>query len=652
VILLGTLDNNSVVARLYHNYYVCLDAGYTGRNGYVLRSVIDPWGDGRDTILVGGSHAESTARAAEVFGDIVAREAARAAEELGEIVAGEAERDALELPRLMELEFDAQDRVEPARGPVKPEERDSAIARGREYFASAGRGRNGTSQLVRWGVRYHRTGDPLALEAYRELMLAMLEYYATDETINEQGMRRYDNDFRDASTFTVAITWDLVEESGAFTDQERLDITNLMIRLALECELYQGWDRPDSYEKWSANEDIVHNHNTFPALGAYFLGNYMLRHYGLAHAEKWLTVAHGIFNGQKHVSKPLEDAAAYQWLPIIHTMIYSLAEGDTTFFDEGHAREAAQVAMMVMDNAGYQSAFGDHSAYKASSGISQMLKPIAWHYKDPEILWMAGHAAVEGSYLLGQRYNADFEPEPPTSHAGVTVSKLPKLCYDYAARSPQYPTAPNVPWEATFDKIALRGGIERDDEYLLLDGFGRGTHMHFDTNAIIRYAAGGEPLLVDGEYIKNAPKYHNSMVIIRDGRAELTPTVARLVEAKGDGGTAHTRSTIEDYNGADWTREILWVRGEYFVVSDLITAREAGDYTLRCCWRPWGDTSLDGSVLTVDHKPMRMQIVNADGASCRVEKLKTSEMMPISRLSQQVSVRLEAGEEYRFVNLV
>ena len=637
VILVGHLDNNRAVARLYHNFYVCLDAGYTGREGHVLRSVHNPFGDGTNYLLVGGSFAEGTRAAAEAFAALVKERA---------------QGNSLSMGRLMELQFDAADRYEPPRGPMREDERDQAIATGTKYFESPGQGRSGVAQLVKWGVRAHRTGDPMALAAYHDLMLALLEYYETDETISQGGMRRYDNDFRDAWTYTVGITWDLLEESGAFTDEERLRATNLLIELALECELYQGWDRDGRRDTWAANEDIVHNHNTFPALGAYFVGNYMRRHYNLDRADDWLTVAHGIFNGQKHVSKPLEDAAAYQWLPIHHVMIYCLAEGDTVFFDEGHARETAQVAMMTMDNAGYQAAFGDHSAYKASSGISTTLKRIAWYHKDPQLLWAAQHAAREDTYPLGQRYDVALEPEPPTGHDGVAVSYLPQKCYDYAGRSPQYPTAPNIPWEDTFDKLTLRNGLGGGGEYLLLDGFGRGTHMHFDTNAIIRYAAGGEPLLVDGEYIRNAPKYHNSMVIIRDGRAELTPAVARLGDAKDDGATAYTRTTVEDYNGADWTREILWVRGAYLVVSDEVTARTAGDFTLRCCWRPWGETLLDGGVLTVDHDPMRMQIVNANQAHCRVEELKRSELMPISRLSQQVSVHLEAGETYRFANLV
>ena len=637
VILLGHLDNNRLVARLYHNFFVCLDVGYTGRNGYVIRSVHDPFGAGHNCILVGGSYAEGTRRGAEAFAGL-----ARAKGQTG----------ALTLGRLLELQFDQTDRAEAAYEPLSERQRDEAIESGRKLMFSPGEGRSGISRLVSAGVRYHRTGDPRQAEVFRALMLALLGYYATDEYINAEGLARYDRDFRDSWTHEVGITWDLLEESRVFSDDERLAITNHILRLALECVLYQGWNRPETLQHWARNENIVHNHNTFPALGVYFVGNYLKRHYDAAFVDDWLTVAHGIFNGQKHSSKPLEDAAGYQWLPIIHTIVYSLAEGDHAFFEEGHARETARVAMMVMDNAGYQSAFGDHSAYKSASGISTTLQKMAWYYKDPEMLWCARHAAVQSGHPIGQPYHVAFGPRPATGHTGVTVSYLPRLCYDYAARSPQYGTAPNLPYEQTFDKLAFRAGLGRDDEYMLLDGFGRGTHMHFDANAIIRLAAGGEPLLVDGEYIKNAPKYHNSLVIIRDGQAQLTPAVTGLGRADDLDTTAFSRTYLTEYNGAEWTRAIVWRRGDYFLVSDTVRALQAGDFTLRCCWRPWGNATLDGGTLTVAHPPMQMTIANADGASCRLETMKMSELLPISRLSQQVSMPMRPGDAYRFVNVV
>ncbi|MGD9495659.1 MAG: hypothetical protein AB7Y46_05050, partial [Armatimonadota bacterium] len=639
LILLGHLDNNRHVARLYHNFYVCLDVGYTGREGYVIRSVHDPWGAGHNAILIGGSFAEGTALGAEAFAAIVA-EAARG--------------NSLSVSRQMVLRFDPRDRQEPTREPMTAEERDAAVRTGRNYFLSPGQGRSGASQLIRYGVLFHRTGDPMAGEAYRGLMAALEEYYETDQYINSEGLARYDNDFRDAWAYEVGVLWDLHEESGLFSDEERVRYTNLVMRLMLEIEYYQGYQR--RLEDWRAHNDLVHNHNTFPALGAYFIGNYFRRHYdggALAeHVQMWLDVAEGVFRGLRHSPKPLEDAAGYQWLPMIHLMTWSLASGDTTYFDEGHALETARVAMMVTDNAGYQAAFGDHSSYLGASGIGAVLPPIAWYTRDAGVLWQLERIGGRSGMPLGQPYYVDFAPEPPTGITGVTVARLPRMAYDYAGRSPQYPTEPNLPFEVTFDKLTFRDGLQREDAYLLLDGFGRGTHMHFDANAIIRYADGGEPLLVDGEYIKNAPKYHSSLVILRDGQSELTPAVTGL------GATAQlptcnfSRTWLSEYNGAEWQRRIVWRPDDYVLVDDRVEALVAGDFTLRCCWRPWGDAALAGNTLTVQHAPMVLQIVNADGAPARLEFMKMAHALPIHRLSQQVGLSLEAGEAYRFVNVI
>jgi hypothetical protein len=391
MILLGHLDNNRHVARLYHNCFVCLDQGFTGRTGYEIRSAHDPFGTGHNAILVGGSYAEGTQRAAEAFAKLVGQNG---------------QRGSLALGRLLDLQFDPQDRLEREIKALTPQMVSDEIARYRKLFASPGEGGGAAHATARYGLQFHRTGDPGAGEVYKGLMAALLEYYRTDPVINQDGMARYDNDFRDSWTFTVAKAWDLCEESGLFTDQERLDYINLMVRLGLECVLYQGYNRPDALAKWRANSAIVHNHNTFPALGVLFVGEYMKRHYRSPWADDWLAVAHGIFNGLKHTSKPLEDAAGYEWLPIMHCAIYSLSEGDMTFLSDGHLREAAQHALQVMDNAGNEAAYGDHSEEFGSSGIGGVLQLAAWYYRDPQFAWGVRRAVSGASHPLQQGYHA------------------------------------------------------------------------------------------------------------------------------------------------------------------------------------------------------------------------------------------------------
>ncbi|MBU0607443.1 MAG: hypothetical protein KKI08_06125, partial [Armatimonadetes bacterium] len=603
----------------------------------MLRSVHNPSGTGHNAILVGGSFPEGTQKAAAAF---------------AAIVKAKGQKGALTIGHLMDLEFDPEDRLERAVSKLPRDNVAAEVARARKSFQSPGEGRSGAATVIRQGVNYHRSGDPGWGEAYKGGMAALLEYYRTDKGINGEGMRRYDNDFRDAWTFQVAILWDLLEESGLFSDQERLDYTNLVIRLGLECVLYQAHNRPDVRDKWLHNTRIVHNHNTFPALGLLFIGEYMKRHYGAAWAGDWVAAARGVFNGLKHTSKPMEDAASYQWLPLMHCAIYSLSQGDLAFLDEGHLKRAALDALQVMDNAGYQVAFGDHSSEMSAGGLGDVMQLAAWYYRDPDFVWGVQRAASPPGHPLGQTYAVRLEPREPAEQIGVVVSPLPRPNYDDCAIGAQYRTAPNVPYELTFNKLSLRAGWDKTDEYVLLDGFGRGNHMHFDANAIVRYARGGLPLLCDGEYIKNAPKYHNSMVIIRDGQAELTPAVTRLDRADMLTTAGCTQTTLVQYNGADWTRTMLWRPNTYLLVADEVKALQAGDFTLRCCWRPWGEATVRDNSLLLNSPPVRLAIANVTGEPARLENLKQTGNMPVSRFSEQLGLPLQAGQSHRFVNVV
>ncbi|MHB8994013.1 MAG: hypothetical protein ACYC63_02055 [Armatimonadota bacterium] len=636
VVLLGNLDNNRHVARLYHNFFVCCDQGFTGRNGYELRSVYSPLG-GSNIIFIGSSFPQGMSRAAAAFGEIIKKQGSA-----GSLTVG----------RLLDLKFDEDQRHSPVGKVASEKEAENTIASYRKIFASPGEGRNGVNGLIRYGLLYHRTGDPLAGQVYKGLMAALLNYYRTDKVINADGMARYDNDFRDAWTFQVAILWDLLEESGLFSDQERLDYTNLVVRLGLECVLYQGYNRPETRAAWLQNKRIVHNHNTFPALGILFIGQYMQRHYQSPWAQDWIDVARGIFNGQKHTSKPLEDAAAYQWLPIIHCAIYSLSQEDMAFFAEGHMRRAALDAIQVMDNAGYQVAFGDHPSELSCSALPDVVQLAAWYYRDPQLLWAVQRACQKPGHPMNQSYTLLIEPREPLDELGIVVGPLPRPNYDYSAQNPQYPTAPNLPWEQTFNKLSLRAGWDRDDDYLLLDGFGRGTHMHFDANAILRYASGGLPLLVDGEYIKNSPKYHSSMLIMRDGQSEPTPAVTRLDRSAMLATAGSSQTSLVKYNGTDWARSMLWRPNDYLLVEDTVTALRSGDYTLRCCWRPWGEPELRNGSLIADNPPQRLSILNVTGQPARLELVKQAGNLPVSRFSEQAGVKLSAGQSHSFINVV
>jgi hypothetical protein len=67
LVILGNRSTNRVIEHLYNFYYTYLDLKYPGAGGYVVRSLHNPFANGHNAILVGGSNDEGMARAVEQF---------------------------------------------------------------------------------------------------------------------------------------------------------------------------------------------------------------------------------------------------------------------------------------------------------------------------------------------------------------------------------------------------------------------------------------------------------------------------------------------------------------------------------------------------------------------------------------------------------
>jgi outer membrane protein assembly factor BamB len=74
--------------------------------------------------------------------------------------------------------------------------------------------------------------------------------------------------------------------------------------------------------------------------------------------------------------------------------------------------------------------------------------------------------------------------------------------------------------------------------------------------------------------------------VVRNGRAEtLVPTLASLDASANLPGCLMARTSVFDYNGVDWHRTTLMVKGGPVAVFDEAVAKEEGDYTLWCVWK-------------------------------------------------------------------
>jgi len=638
LIVIGNLLNNPVFARLYFNYFACADAAYTGAGGYELRSIHDPWGSGRNAVVLGAQDA-----AGIVAG--VARLIALANER--------AKDGELKLGRLMELKLKKKGR----RAPLEPKLSAKEIADRKEaianIYARPGTERSAAHQTIKFAMLYHRTGDPGWLELYRDAMRQHINYYATNEYILQEGPRRYDRDFRDSWAYGMVIAWDLVEEAPGWTDEERLKFTNHALRMVWESTLYQGWDRPSSVEHWRKFDSVTHNHHTWPGLATLFGGWYFSRHYKLPVAKDWLDIGFGMFRSCSRSWKPWEDSAGYQWIPQRHVLMYALASGDRTYIEQGHAAKTGKALLQAIDSLGHQPAWGDCGGFTSVSGMTELLGTLEYATGDGRYRWAIEWLGVDARDEMEAPYWTNVAPKLPSDLIGVTVTRLPKMHYDlfgHSGRSDIW-QKPNLPFEDTFDKLTLRAGWGAEDDYLMLDGTSAGSHGHLDGNAIIGFTSVGAHWLVDAEYIRRIPKYHCTVTILRDGVSAITPPSARVDQAVWSNNAAYTRTTMPHYNGMTWARSITFVPKKQVTVIDELTAEQPGDYSLRCCWRVAGEAKLEGDTLRAQQGEKGFALRNLGGQRQELVYIKDFARLPIHQLYQRQSGPLRAGEKVRFVNV-
>jgi len=67
LIVLGNRSTSKTISELYNRYYTLLDLRYPGQGGCVVRTVHNPFGNGKNIVLIGGSDTEGVQAATEAF---------------------------------------------------------------------------------------------------------------------------------------------------------------------------------------------------------------------------------------------------------------------------------------------------------------------------------------------------------------------------------------------------------------------------------------------------------------------------------------------------------------------------------------------------------------------------------------------------------
>ncbi|MBI3944295.1 MAG: VCBS repeat-containing protein, partial [Armatimonadetes bacterium] len=611
VVALGNLMTNRVLGDLYLLERVCCDARFPGEDGYVLRSIHNPFLNGRNVIEVGGSTEAGVARAAERLAQILA--------EKGPV-----------LSPLLEVSL-------PEGAPER-----NAVASNREAYEArlADRDPSGLMALVANCLRsYSRTGDPEAAALLNRATEPFLEL-ARRLVADAAAGREVDGDMPMATVDGVPMAWQAVEDLPAFSDADRAAMAEGITLLASV--------------SWLANRDyqVTPNYrsNHRGIIASFLLGLYVARHFPDNEAgRRILERADRYYTGNLRSWKPVEDASFYAAINTNQTLRYARLRPAWHWFDGGPARQWAEYCLRLTDNRGYMPGMGDGGDGPLRDTLTAL---CAWRFRDGRLAWALDRGAANRTEFI-----TDVPRVAPADLVGINVLPLDQWIYDrtadYLSLPQAYETAKKaIPRARTYDKLVLRAGLEPGDAYCLLSGFNYGHHSHMDANAICTFVDRGQLFLFDHGYMVEQLQEHCTLAIVRDGVWRRPPEVAELA-AVGDFPRAGlVASTLRDNNGVDWTRHVIWAKGRAFIVIDGLQAREGGTYGVQAVWRSRGAVEVNPTGMTALREGVRFRLVHPSGATIAPRECAFQfRELDCGALYESLGLSLKAGEKTHLENV-
>ena len=655
VLVCGNLTNNRAIRRLYTARCCFSDTFFPGANGYLVKSISDPFGYGRNCIVAGASTQDGLETALGVVRDIV--------------TAGSGIPD-----RVHASSFDHNLPQFPDASELDGMVRGDLEIWGTGWSASPFRGGNLLSYL--W--YYYLTDHPVWARAAVDILKGSVEPWRAECRAHPEAYHCFFN------LHLHVHLWDLVEDSPLFSPEDRLGAVTMfgeLLRHLMELSYVSEEVNPPG--------EIRQNHTTFIGLNLAVGADYMIRRYGIGEFQRANDIARRIFEGQMNCYKPDDDGGVgYVWHVPLETLNYFLYRGDDRYITGGHVSDLCKLAVVTTDNMRSECGYGDTTGYSqfSANGWEARLWPLmvsTWYNPNPEHLWTLNwlgegkrpplDRALHGVYSAVDYVRDGFAiegcaPEAPRDLLGICAMELPDAVLSWVRRYTPPAHHPDS-GRRYFDKLSLRRNFEPGGEYLLLEGIGTTCHGHEDTNAIIRLTWNNRAWLADGDYIRAAPRFHNSVTVMRDGVGVLEspgdgvviPPLATLDDSNDGAELAMVRTEAAGYNGVDWQRDLFWRKGRFMVVMDRLRCYEAGDYHLQCLWRMVGDPELKPDGVHIRQDGELFCIHNADGS--------VQEIVPdshvksrwgsyphsdgtISVLHQRTGCGLDAGTSFTFMNLL
>lgn len=557
VIALGNMASNRFIEHLYRQWQVILDPAYPGKGGYVVRSLHNPYGTGRNVIFIGGSDDAGVAAAADAFGRLLKKP----------------KNGTLSVGRLMEIRL-GQGMNPPTIGAFMPKWqvfswndswRKTSTGRETGYPPASTFGWNPISVA---GALYYMTGKKEYLDCFKEL--------AMPDSGNIPLANRTDSAFTDPldplvknyhyRSHLVDRVFDLIEESPLFSNEERLHITNKLLAHQVE------YDPKNTYT--APNGD---RHGLWHLMNIYTGSRYFATYYPDPVWNKRIENVRTSFRSFIGNSTWGERDTLY-WVSTSLEPVFEffLMDGYDEFIRSGTAKTMLNALGVLMTG----DEVDDFNKY-LSMGL---LLRAAHMTGDSRYLWMLRQAGFDlDVFRIGQSYrpSQSGEPKPPADLLGrIAVAPL--------AEKDRVSSGTTVPAGEGFQILSWRAGLEKYDDYLLLDGFeGLGRHP-YQVNTLLRLRMFGGKNVLSG--------YDNGLNVWFNGMsgAHVARSAALRERLAGDD-FAYLHTEVPDMPGSRWKRHILALKGEGAIVVDRLIPLETGRFDVVSSWQMGGKVKNPGA---------------------------------------------------------
>jgi len=620
LVCLGRMNNNKLGLDLFIWRQVASDDWFPGPEGYELRTVCDPWGNGRNVIMLGGSDLEGVRLAVKQFLQILAQ------------------GETLVIPHTIETQFagienlDAYTRV--------------ALQRYQSRFIDLPALPYQCEKLMlECAEMYLLTGRDEYAETYARMLRRWMNEYYRNNLNRQINTPKYMFPW-------IIMSFACIEESPLIPDELKLELVNLIYdycsRLSHDTYRIAGL-RPGQFSgqgMHEVSESIIY--------GAEYLSKYYPDldigdiNFGVQQVQigqETMAASNGF----------IDNNTGYTSFSPQTAMRLSLVMGNHAYFASGAARRWMEYSMLVCDS--WATTFFGASVSPSDSHHARHCMP-AWYYQDPGYVWYSNWREGRSDYHPRMTedgfdywvwtYLPKIEPQPPVDEmVGLKYMRLHQTNYHQLESMGRFV---NVPRDRSFHQLAMREGLERHHQYLRLDGINDGIANGGDGNAIAALTDGRKWLAATGKWGGGRNmKWFNTALVLRQGQmSDRLVALCDLQLASEFAATAFVRSVMSEYHGVDWARNIVWVKGKYWVVLDQFLARKQDDFSIMCQWYTGAESVDEQHRVAVTEKDHSFVLQAAGGSKPFVTFLEDGR--PIVR--QAVHGQFNAGDETTMAHLM